>query len=135
MLHGHAVGTGMGFGAFISGKLGWITESDMERVLKLITDFELSLWHDVLSDKQAVWLSQEKMTEKRGGNLAAPLPKGSIGSCGFLNEMSKKDLDSFLDGYRDYCSSLKDHGIGNEPLCEDVGLEHPVTVLNKTSAF
>ena len=128
MLHGHAVAVGMGLGAFMSYDEGWIAEEAMHRILRLISSFELSLWHDILLNKEVLWAAQVKMVEKRGGNLAAPLPKGSIGQCGYLNEMTQDRLFDLIDRYRSVCLSYPREGWGVEPHCKDVGLEDPSTV-------
>ena len=36
----------MGFGAYLSYRLDWITKEDCDRIMKLISTFGLSLWHD-----------------------------------------------------------------------------------------
>ncbi|MEO1235973.1 MAG: sedoheptulose 7-phosphate cyclase [Planctomycetota bacterium] len=128
LLHGHAVGIGMGFGAFLSHRLGWIEEAELTRITDLIAKFGLSLNHDVLGDSELLWASQVKMTEKRGGHLAAPLPKGRIGACGYLNELSRDELDAALADYRLWCERYPNRGHGVEPHCHDVGLEDPSTV-------
>lgn len=128
MLHGHAVACGMGFGAFLSYQKGWITAAQFKRILNLISTFELSLWHDILDDHDVLWEAQVKMVEKRGGNLCAPLPKGKIGECGYLNDLSRQALSKSLDKYYDICLEMPRKGHGVEPLCSDVGLEDPATV-------
>lgn len=130
LLHGHAVTIGMGFGAYLSHRQGWISDTEMRRIFDLIHSFGLSLWHEVLEDKDILWAAQEKMTEKRGGNLAAPLPKGRIGACGYLNDLSREELFEAVDQYRTLVAIYPDHGRGVEPLCTDVGLEDPGTVAH-----
>merc|ERR1712113_941137 len=89
MLHGHAVATCMGFGAYLAWKhCNWISEAQCHRICKLIIDLELALWHDVMADKSIFHASTKKMIQKRGGNLAAPLPRGEIGECGYLNDIT-----------------------------------------------
>lgn len=128
MLHGHAVGCGMGFGAFLSERQGWITADERARIMRLISTFELSLWHPVLDETDIVYEAQRKMTQKRGGNLCAPLPRGGIGQVGYLNEMTRPGLDRALAEYRDVCQDFPRAGAGVEPHCADVGLEDPSTV-------
>merc|ERR1719410_189809 len=48
MLHGHAVATGMGYGAYLAFEEGFINSRQMHRVLRLISNMELSLWHDIM---------------------------------------------------------------------------------------
>lgn len=128
LLHGHAVATGMGFGAYLSYREGWITADEMHRILKLISSFGLSLWHDVMFNKTTLWASQEKIVQKRGGNLAAPLPKGQIGHCGYLNSLTQAELYEAVGAYRTICETYPRQGLGIEALCSDVGLEDPSTV-------
>ena len=128
LLHGHAVAIGMGFGAYLSHRMGWITEAACHRIMKLISSFGLSLWHDVLENKETLWASQEKIFQKRGQNLVAPLPKGEIGQCGYLNSLSRTELFQAIDEYATICASYPRAGRGIEPHCSDVGLEDPSTV-------
>ena len=132
LLHGHAVSVGMGLGAYFSYVNKWITSEQMHRIFKLISKFELSLWHDILLDDECVWESQIKMVQKRGGNLSAPLPKGEIGKCGYLNEMTKENLFKYIREYQAVVAKYPREGKGIEPLCSDVGLEDPGTVFRNT---
>ena len=128
LLHGHAVSIGMGFGAYLSYRLNWISEDQFHRIMRLISSFGLSLWHDIMQKTDTLWQSQVKIIEKRGGNLAAPLPKGEIGQCGYLNSLSRQDLDDAVAEYQEICADYPRKGLGIEPHCRDVGLEDPSTV-------
>ncbi|EKV02187.1 3-dehydroquinate synthetase [Leptolyngbya sp. PCC 7375] len=128
LLHGHAVAIGMGFGAYVSYRDNWITADEFHRILRLISSFGLSLWNDVLLNNDTLWASQEKIVQKRGGNLAAPLPKGEIGKCGYLNSMTQDQLYAAISTYREICQDYPRQGVGIDPLCSDVGLEDPSTV-------
>jgi len=129
MLHGHAVGTEMGFNAFLAAKENFITEAEAQRIYRLISDLELSLWHPIMDDSDVVWASQMKMTQKRGGNICAPVPKGRIGGCGYINDVDRPRLERELQEYKSIVTSsaFPRNGIGLEPHCADVGLEHPGT--------
>ncbi|MEM6251547.1 MAG: sedoheptulose 7-phosphate cyclase [Cyanobacteria bacterium P01_D01_bin.156] len=128
LLHGHAVAIGMGFGAYLSYRDSWITKDEFHRILKLISSFGLSLWNDVLLNKETLWSSQEKIVQKRGGNLAAPLPKGKIGKCGYLNSLTQEELYEAISTYQQICQDYPRQGLGIDPLCSDVGLEDPSTI-------
>ena len=128
LLHGHAVSIGMGLGAYLSHQVGWITENELFRILKLMSDFGLSLWHDILEDQNVMTASHAKIIEKRGGNLAAPLPRGGIGTCGYLNDLTAADLCAAIPLYKSMCATFPRDGKGVDPLCSDVGLESPSTV-------
>jgi len=124
MLHGQAVGTCMGFGAYLSYKAGFIDETQMQRILKVISDCELSLYHPVMDDSAAVWKSQVAMIEKRGGNLCAPIPR-PLGESGYLNEIGEDELDLRMKEYKAICQSYPRNGRGVDEHCVDVGLEDP----------
>ena len=128
LLHGHAVSVGMGFGSYQALRQGWISDDQFRRIAQLISSFDLSLWHPILDEQHLVWEAQLRMTEKRGGNLAAPLPKGSIGQCGYLNEVKETELLKSLSDYKLLCRDYARSGQGVEVHCKDVGLEDPSTV-------
>lgn len=128
LLHGHAVAIGMGYGAYLSFLEGWITKEDLHRILKVMSVVGLALRHDILENADSLWSSQIKMTEKRGGNLCAPVPKGKIGVCGYLNDLSRERLEQTLIEYQEIVKCYPRQGYGIEPHCRDVGLEDPSTV-------
>eukprot|EP00929_Paragymnodinium_shiwhaense_P059980 TRINITY_DN2999_c0_g4_i2.p1 TRINITY_DN2999_c0_g4~~TRINITY_DN2999_c0_g4_i2.p1 ORF type:complete len:989 (+),score=331.55 TRINITY_DN2999_c0_g4_i2:65-2968(+) len=124
MLHGQAVGTCMGFGAYLAEKEGFINKVEMDRCLKVISDCELCLWHPVMEDGAAVWKSQVAMIEKRGGNLCAPVPM-PLGESGYINTLSDEMLQQRLQEYKAICLTYPRQGRGVEEHCVDVGLEDP----------
>ena len=124
MLHGHAVATCMGFGAYLAFKDDYISEVEMKRILKLISDCELTLYHPIMDDHEKVWKSQVAMIEKRGGNLCAPVPK-PLGKCGYINDLSKEMLSVRLVEYKEVCAAYPRGGLGVDVHCVDVGLEDP----------
>jgi len=128
MLHGHAVATGMGFGAYLASVRGYISSEQCARIMTLISKLELSLWHSIMDNKDIVWASQVKMTQKRGGHLCAPVPKGEIGQCGYINDLPREELEQRLDEYKELCKAFPREGLGIDPQCSDVGLEDPSTV-------
>ncbi|MEO0406420.1 MAG: sedoheptulose 7-phosphate cyclase [Cyanobacteria bacterium P01_A01_bin.135] len=130
LLHGHAVAIGMGFGAFLSHRMGWIGDRDFQRIMTLISSLGLSLWHDILLRKETLWASQEKIFQKRGRNLAVPLPMGEIGQCAYLNELSQEELYAAIDAYQEVCKAYPRGGLGIDAHCHDVGLEDPSTVAH-----
>ena len=48
LLHGHAISVEMTLSSFMSYRRGWLSEKDLHRILKLFSEYELSLWHDIL---------------------------------------------------------------------------------------
>merc|ERR1711871_471428 len=130
MLHGHAVGTCMGYGSYLSFVEGWITKDELSRVLGLISNVELTLWHPIMEDVDLIYAAQQKIVDKRGGNLCAPVPK-QLGKCGYINDMSKERLTRTLAEYKEICSAYPRAGMGVEVHCRDVGLEDPSVTAKK----
>merc|ERR1719464_1409712 len=128
MLHGHAVGTCMGYGTFLAMRCDFISQSQMERVMKLISDFELSLWHPIMDSADRIWECNQKIIAKRGGFLCAPVPRGEIGSCGYIQELTFQEVESSIQEYKALCESLPRRGLGVDAHCRDVGLEDPSKV-------
>lgn len=124
MLHGHAVGTCMGFGAYLSYKEGWISEAEMQRILKVISDCELACWHPAMEDTKCMWKAQVNIVQKRGGNLCAPIPR-DLGGSGYLNSLSEPLLHQRIFEYQELCSQYPRQGRGVEEHHVDVGLEDP----------
>ena len=128
LLHGHAISVEMCLNAFMSFKKGWLRENEMHRILKLFSDYELSLWHEILLNKKCMIEGYEKILQKRGGNLAIPVPKG-IGSCGYINDLTKNELIEMIDEYKNVVKKYPRNGLGVEPLCQDAGLEDPLSIV------
>jgi len=125
MLHGHAVATCMGFGGFLAMRCGFITTQQLERIMKLISNFELSLWHPIMNSVDRLWGCNTKIIAKRGGHLCAPVPSAEIGSCGYIQELSFKQMETAIQEYRVLCESFPRNGLGVDAHCVDVGLEDP----------
>ena len=80
MLHGHAVGTrawATHTAPTSRWKEGFITEGKFVRVMRLISDVELALYHPVMDTHDMNHAAQVEVADKRGGTLCAPLPRGS----------------------------------------------------------
>ena len=58
MLHGHAVATGMGLGAYLAFVEGWIAEEAYKRILGLISAMELALWHPIMDEVDIIYSAQ-----------------------------------------------------------------------------
>lgn len=118
----------MALGATLAHRVGFIDASVRDRILDLMSRLGLSLWHEVLDDRDLVWEAQERIVQKRGGRLVAPLPRGDIGSCGYLDALDRPDLEAAVEELRRLAVTHPRRGRGIEPLCLDVGLEDPSTV-------
>jgi caffeoyl-CoA O-methyltransferase len=77
-----------------------------------------------MDDSARVWKAHLAMVEKRGGNLCAPVPK-PLGRCGYINDVSRDQLNQRLVEYKALCAVYPRAGLGVEPHCVEVGLEDP----------
>jgi 3-dehydroquinate synthase len=60
MLHGHAVATCMGYGTFLAFKRKWLSQEKFDRIIKLINDMELALWHPIMDNHDLVIAANKK---------------------------------------------------------------------------
>lgn len=134
MLHGHAVASCMGYGAFLSYKRSWLSQVQFDRILKLISDMELALWHPIMDNHDLVIAANKKAHQKRGGNLCAPVPKAAIGKCGYINDHTNADVPPTMNEYKALVSKMPRGGHGVDVHCHDVGLEDPSTVATDALA-
>jgi len=128
LLHGHAISVEMTLSSFMSYRRGWLSEKDLHKILKLFSEYELSLWHDILLNEKCMNEGFDKILQKRGGNLAIPVPI-AIGKCKYINDLTKTELKEIIQEYKLIVSKYPRKGLGVEPLCSDAGLEDPVTVF------
>jgi hypothetical protein len=128
MLHGHAVGTCMGYGAFLAMQQGFINTEQLNRIMRLISKLELSLWHPIMDNADRMWDCTKKIIAKRGGFLCAPVPSGEIGSCGYIQDLSYEQVVSSVAEYKALCETFPRGGLGVEVHCREVGLEDPAQV-------
>jgi len=100
MLHGHAVATCMGYGAYLARKREWLSQDQFERIVNLISNMELALWHPIMENHDLVKSANKKAHQKRGGNLCAPVPKDEIGKCGYINDHKNEDVTPTMNEYK-----------------------------------
>lgn len=129
MLHGHAVGTCMGYGAFLAMRCDWINKQQLERIMRLISNYELALWHPIMDNAERIWDCNTKIIAKRGGSLCAPVPRGEIGQCGYIQELTKEEVTSSIKEYKALCETFPRGGCGVDAHCVDVGLEDPSATI------
>ncbi|NER22327.1 MAG: sedoheptulose 7-phosphate cyclase [Symploca sp. SIO1B1] len=123
LMHGHAVGIGMAFGATLALEMGWLTTAERDRIVGICTAIGLSVDHPILKNIDLMLEGQKNMRRKRGkGGLWAPLPTG-IGSCDYAQEVSSGLLESAVDAHHQFCITLPNAGQGTDMYLSDLGLE------------
>ncbi|MFB6455360.1 3-dehydroquinate synthase [Chitinophaga sp. Hz27] len=93
--HGEAVSIGVALDSVYSYLLGWLSEADMKRIISVLKDMQLPVWHPLL-EKQAgkdspVIAGLEEFREHLGGQLTISLLR-SIGKGEEVHEMNVDKL-------------------------------------------
>merc|ERR1712048_1387935 len=133
LLHGHAIGVGMGLSTHMAYDQGFVTKSERDRVLRLFNEMEISFYNPIIHKTELLWACQKKMVEKRGGNLCAPVPK-RLGCSGYIQDMPLERLERLVKEYLDVCAPYPRNGVGVEPKVTDVGMEEFENIPD-TSAY
>jgi len=120
LLHGHAINIDMAFSATIAEKRGYITPEDRDRILGLMSKLGLAIDHP-LFDSDLVWHATESITLTRDGLQRAAMPK-PIGTCFFVNDMTREELDAALEDHKRICANYPRGGAG---IDEYVKIQQP----------
>lgn len=110
LLHGHAVNIDMAFSATIAAGRGYITNSDRDRILGLMSRIGLALDHPLL-DSDLLWYATESIAQTRDGLQRAAMPK-PIGQCFFVNDLTREELDKALALHKQLCANYPRAGAG-----------------------
>lgn len=103
LLHGHAVNIDMALSATLAAQRGYINSIDRDRILGLMNRLGLALDHPLL-DSDLLWRATASITQTRDGLLRAALPR-PIGSCFFVNDLSRAELDAALAEHKKLCAA------------------------------
>jgi demethyl-4-deoxygadusol synthase len=110
LYHGHAVNIDMALSATIAEQRGYITVEERDRILSLMSRIGLALDHPLL-DGELLWKATESITQTRDGKLRAAMPH-PIGSCFFVNDLTRKELETALQEHKRLCATLPRAGEG-----------------------
>ncbi len=112
LYHGHAVNIDMAMSATIAAMRGYITPQERDRILTTMNNIGLALDNPVL-DIDLLWKAGESITQTRDGLLRAAVPK-PIGTCFFVNDLEKDELEEALAEHRRICADYADAGLGTQ---------------------
>lgn len=119
MFHGHAVNIDMAFSATIAARRGYITTTERDRILGLMSRIGLALDHPLL-DEALVWRATESIRLTRDGLQRAAMPC-PIGTCTFANDLTQPELAAALQEHKQLVAGHARAGEGVEMY--PVGLE------------
>jgi demethyl-4-deoxygadusol synthase len=112
MFHGHGVNIDMAFSATIAQQRGCISVADRDRILGLMSRIGLAIDSPYLTT-ELLWKATESITRTRDGLLRAAVPN-PIGSCFFINDLTKAELDEHLAIHKAICHSYPRGGDGED---------------------
>jgi demethyl-4-deoxygadusol synthase len=110
MFHGHAVNIDMAFSATIAEQRGHITVDQRDRIHGLMSRIGLAIDSPYLTS-ELLWKATESISRTRDGLLRAAIPN-PIGSCTFVNDLTRIELDRMLTAHRAICQSYPRAGAG-----------------------
>jgi 3-dehydroquinate synthase len=117
MFHGHGVNIDMAFSATIAQQRGYISVVDRDRILGLMSRIGLAIDSPYLTS-ELLWKATESITRTRDGLLRAAVPR-PIGSCFFMNDLTKAELDEHLAIHKAICRSYPRGGDGEDMYIPD----------------
>lgn len=110
MYHGHGVNIDMALSATIAWLRGYITTQDRDRILGLMSRIGLALDSPYLTP-ELLWKATQSITLTRDGLQRAAVPK-PIGTCYFINDLKKDELERALVTHKEICSTMARDGDG-----------------------
>ncbi|PLS69220.1 MAG: 3-dehydroquinate synthase [Cyanobacteria bacterium M5B4] len=126
MFHGHGVNIDMAFSATIAWERGYISEADLHRILGVMSRIGLALDSDYFTP-ELLWRATESITRTRDGKQRIAVPR-PIGSCYFINDLTKEELTQTLAIHKEICQSYPRRGAGVDMF---MTLEKPTVNLVK----
>lgn len=124
LLHGHAVNIDMAYSATIAARQGYITTDERDRILRLMSRLGLALDHPLLTGN-LLWKATQSIILTRDGLLRAAVPH-PIGTCDFINDLSREELEAALQEHKQLCAAYPRAGAGIDAY---VGGRSPVEPL------
>jgi demethyl-4-deoxygadusol synthase len=126
MFHGHGVNIDMAFSATIAQQRGYISVSDRDRILGLMSRIGLAINSPYLTP-ELLWKATESISRTRDGLLRAAVPH-PIGSCSFINDLTRAELDRILAIHKAICRSYPRGGDGEDMFMSSDSVSAPVSV-------
>ncbi|MBE9014344.1 3-dehydroquinate synthase, partial [Pseudanabaenaceae cyanobacterium LEGE 13415] len=110
LLHGHAVNIDMALSATIAEKRGYISATDRDRILGLMSRLGLALDHPLM-EIDLMWEATQSIMLTRDGLLRAAMPR-PIGTCHFVNDLTREELESAIADHKRLCADYPRAGEG-----------------------
>lgn len=126
MFHGHGVNIDMAFSATIAQQRGYLSVCDRDRILRLMSRIGLAIDSPYLTP-ELLWKATESISRTRDGLLRAAVPN-PIGSCSFINDLTKVELDQILAIHKEICRGYPRNGDGEDMFMSLESVSDPVSM-------
>ncbi len=125
IFHGHSVNIDMAFSATVACLRGYITATDRDRIIGLMSRLGLAIDSPYLTP-ELLWKATTSISRTRDGlqRAAAPCP---IGTCRFMNDLTRTELDEALAIHRQLCQGYPRQGDGEDMYVSLAEIATPAT--------
>jgi 3-dehydroquinate synthetase len=110
MFHGHGITIDMAFSATLAERRGLISTVDRDRIHTLMSGLGLSMDSEYFTS-ELVWRATESIIRTRDGQQRCAVPH-PIGSCDFLNDLTRDELEQTLVAHKEICRAYPRGGDG-----------------------
>lgn len=131
--HGHAINIDMAWSITLAHKRGYINDKERDEFFDTVVGVGLTTDHDLL-DEQMLARGMEAILKTRDGKQRLAVPK-PLGTCVFINDASKQELDEALKIHKAYVKQRFGSGEGVDGYADagDLGAD-PEAVLKQKKA-
>jgi demethyl-4-deoxygadusol synthase len=126
MFHGHGVNIDMAFSATIAQQRGYISVGERNRILGLMSRIGLAIDSSYLTP-ELLWKATESISRTRDGLVRAAVPH-PIGSCSFINDLTRAELDNNLAIHKEICREYPRGGDGEDMFISLDSVNAPVSI-------
>lgn len=95
LLHGEAVAIDMALTTVLAGRRGNVSSADVNRILSVMSQLNLPVWTDALSEPRLLDAALDDTVRHRDGQQRLPLPLG-IGRHYFANDVTREEIHAAL---------------------------------------
>ncbi|KAK0833819.1 hypothetical protein LTR73_001582 [Friedmanniomyces endolithicus] len=114
--HGHAISIDMAYSATLANERGLLSDEEHRRILNLFSRAGLSMDHHDFNE-EVLERATEAILKTRDGKLRAAVPH-PLGSCVFLNDVSKEDMAAALRKHKQVMKGYPRKGEGLEAFVD-----------------
>ncbi|KAK5137684.1 hypothetical protein LTR08_007979 [Meristemomyces frigidus] len=114
--HGHAISIDMAYSATLANQRGLLSDEEHRRLLKLFSRAGLSMDHKDFNE-EILDKATQAILKTRDGKLRAAVPS-PIGSCVFLNDVSREDMNAALRKHKELMKEYPREGLGLEAFVD-----------------